>query len=43
MAVDKHGQVEKSFTTVSVRAWATVTEGVLKFNIKPNKEIVDSI
>lgn len=41
IAVDKHGQVGKSFTTKRM-PWATVQEGVLKFGIEPNEEIVDS-
>lgn len=41
IAIDRHGQVGKGFTTKRM-PWATIKEGVLKFGIEPNEEIVDS-
>lgn len=40
IAIDKHGQAGRSFTTRRM-AWATVKEGVLKYGIEPNEEIED--
>ena len=41
IAINKHGHVGKCFTTKRM-AWASVVEGVVKFGIDPNEEIVDS-
>jgi len=41
IAVNKHGQVGRGFTTKRM-AWAAVEEGVLKFGIEPNEEMVVS-
>lgn len=40
IAVDKHGQVGKGFTTKRM-AWASVNEDIVKFGIEPNEEILD--
>ena len=41
IAINKHGQVGRGFTTKRM-AWAAVEEGVLKFGIEPNEEMVVS-
>lgn len=40
IAIDRHGQVGRGFTTKRM-PWATIKEGVLKYGIEPNEEIVD--
>lgn len=40
IAIDKHGQVGKGFTTKRM-AWASVNDDILKFGIEPNEEILD--
>lgn len=40
IAISRHGQVGRGFTTKRM-PWATIKEGVLKFGIEPNEEIVE--
>ena len=40
IAIDRHGQVGRGFTAKRM-PWATIKEGVLKFGIEPNEEIVN--